>query len=358
MTEEARRGSAWRLVLAVFLLAVAVRGVYLIQLRESPFFLSPVIDALTYHDRAVSLAQGQWHDEEVFWQPPLYPYFLGALYSVFGPKIAVARFLQLLLGATTCALTALLAYRLHGRLAAGVAGVALAFCGTMVFFEGELLNPVLSIALNMGALLLLIPGEGDGLVSTGNLSDFGRLPLRRWLGAGVLLGLSAVSRPDVLAFAGVVALAPALARGAPTTTRWLRPLSLVAAVLLPIAPVTAHNVFFGGEWVPISTNFGVNLYIGNSGEYDRTVGIRPGLQWDQLMLEPIRAGVARDDAAGKSAWWTRRSVIAVRNAPGRWLSDLGHKAGLGIAAAETGRNLDPRFSHDTHRSSGGCQAGD
>lgn len=332
-----------RLVWAILLLALVVRLVYFLQIQDNPFFESPVIDALTYHERALALARGEWHEEEVFWQPPLYPYFLGAVYSVFGPKIAVARLLQLLLGAATCALTAFLAKRLHGSVAGWTAGATLAFCGTMIFFEGQLLNPVLSTALNMGALLVMIPGSRDGPVSAGNLSEFGRLPLERWLAAGVLLGLSAVSRPDVLVFAGVVALAPLLNRGAPMIARWSRLVLFTGAVLVPIAPVTAHNVVFGGEWVPISSNAGLNFYLGNSGEYSRTVGIRPGLHWEQLTLEPVRAGVADDDAGGKSAWWTLRGLSAIKAAPGRWLSDLGRKAGRGIAAVETGRNLDLSF---------------
>ena len=236
LSNDTARGSRRRLALAVFLLALAVRVVYVAQIRDNPFFESPVIDALTYHERAVALTQGVWHEQEVFWQPPLYPYFLGVLYSVFGPKIAVARSVQLLLGAAICALMALLARRLHGPLAGWTAGITLALCGTMIFFEGELLNPVLSIALNTGALLLLIPrapdSARDGPFSAGNLSDFGRLPLGRWVGAGLLLGLSAICRPDILLFAGAWSrgrpcgrpCGPSARQGAPTGCgSWLSP---------------------------------------------------------------------------------------------------------------------------------------
>ncbi|MCH7665616.1 MAG: tetratricopeptide repeat protein [Acidobacteria bacterium] len=123
----------------------------------------------------------------------------------------------------------------------------------------------------------------------------------------------------------------------------MRLLAFTAAVLLPIVPVTAHNVIFGGEWIPISSNAGLNFYLGNSGEYERTVGVRPGLHWEQLMLEPLRAGITEDDAGGASAWWVRRGLSAIRDAPGRWLSDLGRKAGLGVAAVESGRNLELSF---------------
>ncbi|MFQ5526270.1 MAG: tetratricopeptide repeat protein [Thermoanaerobaculia bacterium] len=341
--ERRHRQTSRRLLLAIFVLALAVRALYFGQIRDSPFFESPVIDARTYHERAVGVARGEWHEDGVFWQPPLYPYALGALYGVFGPKIAVARLVQLLLGAVVCVLAALLALRLHGRLAAWTAGIALSLCGPMIFFEAELLNPALSLALNLGALLLLVPGSPCAETSTGALSELGRLPLGRWLAAGLLLGLSALSRSDVLAFATLVALAPLVARAVPAFSRWKRTALFGVAVALPILPATAHNVAFGGEWVPISSNFGINFYLGNSGDYERTVGIRPGLHWQQLMLEPVRAGIAEDDSSGKSAWWTARALGSIREDPGAWFSGLGKKIALGVAAAETGRNLDPRF---------------
>ena len=45
----------------------------------------PAVDAATYAEQAVSLAEGNWLGRGLgpFWQPPLYPYFLGVIKLVF-----------------------------------------------------------------------------------------------------------------------------------------------------------------------------------------------------------------------------------------------------------------------------------
>lgn len=329
----------WRLGATIFLLAAALRLVYWLQLHDSPFFLHPVIDASTYHQFARDVAAGRWTADDVYYQPPLYPYALGVVYSVFGPNIAVARLLQLLLGAVVCALTAVLARRLFGELAGWVAGLACALYRPLIFYEGELLNPILVLALNVAALLVLIPGRPEG-ACRGGLLETGALSTRRLFWAGLLLGLSTVTRSEMALFAALVA-AGAVFGGAPGMgARLRRGAVFSAAFLLPIVPFTAHNVVVGGEWVPISSNLGINLYLGNSGDYDATVGIRPGLGWRKLNYEPRRAGIPPDAAGATSRWWTRRALARIADDPAGWLRTLGRKAWLMVGAAEVQRNLE------------------
>ena len=47
-------------------------------------------------------------------------------------------------------------------------------------------------------------------------------------------------------------------------------------LLVAIAPVTLRNYAIGGDAVLISSNAGINFYLGNNPEYQRTVNIRPG----------------------------------------------------------------------------------
>ena len=53
------------------------------------------------------LAGGDWVGTEVFYQAPLYPYFLGVLYSAFGHSLWVVRLVQAAVGAGSCALLGL-----------------------------------------------------------------------------------------------------------------------------------------------------------------------------------------------------------------------------------------------------------
>src|SRR5919106_3800482 len=61
--------------------AVAVRVVYLWQIASIPLFHNLAGDGRTYDEWAQPLAAGDWLGREVFYQAPLYPYFLGILQS-------------------------------------------------------------------------------------------------------------------------------------------------------------------------------------------------------------------------------------------------------------------------------------
>ena len=73
------------LVGIVFVLALSLRLVHAFQMSASPLFTMPAVDAATYSEQAVSLAEGNWlgRGQGPFWQPPLYPYFLGVIKLAF-----------------------------------------------------------------------------------------------------------------------------------------------------------------------------------------------------------------------------------------------------------------------------------
>jgi hypothetical protein len=68
----------------VWVLAFVVRLVYLQQLKRSPLFDVFMGDAAGYDAWAREIAAGDWLGKTVFYQAPLYPYFLGTWYTVAG----------------------------------------------------------------------------------------------------------------------------------------------------------------------------------------------------------------------------------------------------------------------------------
>ena len=108
MDERADASLAGRLGWLVFALALVVRVAYIFEADASPLFAHPAVDAKTYTHHAQRLAAGNWLGvgEGPFWQPPLYPYFLGAIKSLFPESFFYAvRFVQALLGALVCAMS-------------------------------------------------------------------------------------------------------------------------------------------------------------------------------------------------------------------------------------------------------------
>jgi hypothetical protein len=66
-------------LVGLFVLAFVVRAAYLIEISRSPFFRTLVGDAAFYDAWAVEI-QHDWLGKEIFYQAPLYPYFLASIY--------------------------------------------------------------------------------------------------------------------------------------------------------------------------------------------------------------------------------------------------------------------------------------
>jgi tetratricopeptide (TPR) repeat protein len=321
------------IVLAVGVLALTVRLVYLHQIQASPLFDFPVVDAKTYVDDARHLSSESWLGRPTpFWQPPLYPYALALLFRVFGESYYLPRLFQAILGAGVCVLTMLIGRRVFPPAVTLVAGLAAALYGPLIYFGGELLPTLPAIFLDLLLLLLLLRAPGTGRWS--------------WLAAGLLLGLSC------LAVANVLLLVPFLLfwrwrcrgqEGIPLSRIAQQGGLLLAGCLLTIAPVALRNWQVGGDLVLISHNAGINFYIGNNPEYDRTVEIRPGRDWAQLVEMPEReAGIERPSA--KSRFFFARSWEFIAAQPRSYLRLLLRKLYLYWRGDEIRRNLDPYYA--------------
>jgi 4-amino-4-deoxy-L-arabinose transferase-like glycosyltransferase len=305
---------AWPSAALVFAAALAVRLGHVLALRESPYFARPVLDAETYYWAARALAAGEGWAEPVYWQPPGYPYFLAAILRAAGPGFLAPRLVQAVLGALTAALTCTIGTRVFGRAVGLGAGLAVALYGGLIYFDGELLAPSLAICLQMATFYCAVraPEERGGL---------------GWLAAGLLGGLAAVVNASALV------LLPVLAIAARRRAAWL----LLGAVIA-IAPVTLRNWSQGGELVLISSNAGINLYLGNNPRSEATVAMRPGRDWQALVRAPRLHGVS--GAAPASRFFVRRVVAYATSDPAGFLALQARKLRLLLGGAEIPRNQE------------------
>ena len=307
--------------------AFSLRLLYLSQAADNPLFRHPIVDARTYVQAALQLADGHWlGDPQPFWQPPLFPYLLGLRFSLFGESYWLPRLLQAAAGTATCLLILALGRRAFSPFVGWLAAVTAALYGPFIYFEGELLPAALAVFLNCLALLALIRAPSGGT--------------RCWLIAGFFLGLSSLVVASVLLFVPV-ALLWARSR-VPAPRRWALG-ALVLGVALVIAPVTLRNGLVGGEWVLISHNAGINFYIGNNPDYDGTESIRPGRDWQELVDRPMReAGITGGSAS--SRFFFERSWNYLTRDPADFLGLQLRKLYLFWRGDEIPRNLDPYFA--------------
>src|SRR5437762_3283344 len=124
-----------RLLAALFLCAFLLRLIYLLEIKDTPFFNVLVGDASGYDAWAQEI-QNDFVGHQVFYQAPLYPYFLALVFSIFGHNLLLARVIQLGLGALSCVFVALAGRAFFSRMIGLIAGGLLALYGPALFFDG------------------------------------------------------------------------------------------------------------------------------------------------------------------------------------------------------------------------------
>ncbi len=312
--------------LAVFAAAFAARLIFVWHSRRLPFFFSPIIDAQGYDWRAAELLTTGISDR-TFAQAPLYTVFLAANYFLFGQGYLAPRIVQCLMGAASCVMAQRLGARLAGRTAGVIAGFAAALYGPLVFYETDLLREVLVIFFALALLLCLLRSE-----------EGGRL---RWAAAaGFLMGLSLITRETILLFLPVAAAWLFFRAESSSKNRWLAPALFVLLAMLPVVPVTIQNYLNSGAFVPISSQGGMNFFIGNSADSERLTGLQPGIAWDRMAKAPQAALGENASPNAYNAWFFRRAFRDIAAAPGTWMKKLAKKAWLVFDAEELEPNND------------------
>ena len=313
----------------VFVTALAVRLLHLWQMTTTPFATVLLGDAKGYDAWARRLAAGDWVGTDVFYQAPLYPYFLGLVYTLFGADPVTARVVQAVVGAASAATLAVAATWLFSPRVGLVAGLLLALYAPAIFLDGLLQKSVLDVAFVSAMVLAL------SAVLTGRAAH-----RRWWLVIGLSAGALALTRENALAL--IVVLGAWIAAGAPGRAagpaRALVP--FVAGVLLVLAPVAARNYAVSGGVYLTTSQFGPNFYIGNNPSAD---GSYQSLRFGRGSPEFERTDATElaERAAGRalspgevSAYWRDRALAFITGEPGAWLRLMGRKALLLVNARE------------------------
>lgn len=315
-------------LLFIFAAALLLRLLYLCEISDNPFFTSPVVDAYTYTQQAEVIAAGHWLDfaDGPFWQPPLYPWFLGAIYSLAGEHFySAARLIQASGGAISCILLYLIGRRLFSTKVGLLAASALAVYGPAIYFDSELLPASLAVLLLLLLLLAVLAVKPQASW--------------RWGVPGLLLGVGAINVPTILSLAPCLLLWIYI-RGREqrrSKAAALRAMGMFGAgLLLAIAPVTLRNYVIGHDGVLISWNAGVNFYLGNNADYSRTIQIRPGQAWLELMARAQSAGVR--NGSENSRFFFGEAWKFIREQPGDYLRLLAAKSAAFWNGGEVGRN--------------------
>ena len=304
-------------LLAILAVALLVRLAHWWAVRGQPFFGQLAMDSQEYDRWAQAIAGGDWLGSQVFFQAPLYPYLLAFVYTLLGRSLDAVYLLQI--AAAVAGVWALWrAGRALGDEPAGLAAAALAAVyAPFLFYDVQLLKE--SPAVTVTCFLLWA------------------LAARRWLAAGVLLGVLALLRENALLL--LPFLLPLTWQRSSSIEAGVRGFAkrgglLVLGLLLPLAPVALRNGLVGGDYLPTTSQGGVNFWIGNNPQADGTYRpIVPGKQIPALeRQEPVRLAEQelgrRLTAAEVSSFWLRRGLAWAAAHPGDFVRLQIRKLGM------------------------------
>ena len=167
-------------VIGIALMAFWPRLTYLDEVEQNPFLEVPTAASRPY----VEAARGEGNAAVA---SPLYPLFLRGLVATG----LAPRYVQVLLGAASCALLALIGRALWGPGTGLIAALCAALYGPAVYFTGALLPPVLAVFLVLSLLAALLWTDQQ---SSG----------RAFFGVGLLLALCLLAAPQVALFTPAV----------------------------------------------------------------------------------------------------------------------------------------------------------
>ena len=290
----------------------------------------PVLDEKAFLGHAERLTAGTAWDNN--FRPPLYVAFLSGVLTT-GGSADTARLVQALL-ATLCLIPVYALGRgIGGRGTARIAAGIVAFDPVLTGFSHLLWSETLYLALLLPGMLLLV-------------SDPAAERSGRWLGAGLLLGLASLARPQLLTFAPLLVVWAAWNRTG--NRRWIRgALFLTLGWALVVLPWSARNLHATGAFILVDTN----------GPYNVAVGADPGarfvdkddawnVRWAGLEGEAYVPAAARDPAAAQRAA-LEQARARVQAEPGAFaLKSLWEAAHIFTLDDFIGRHLRNRWYGD------------
>jgi len=197
---------------------------------------------------------------DLVFYPPVYPYFVGALFRLFGSMAAVP-WVQVVLGALLVPVVGRAAERAFGPRASVLAAAFTAFYPELVWYPAHYWSETVFLLLLWAAIERALAADAAASWRTA-------------AAAGVLFGLATLTRELALYLVPLVVLwmVRPWAVGATSVgtrivlsrNRLVGAGALLLATALTIAPWTLRNAIVFRAFIPVSTMGGLNLWQGNT----------------------------------------------------------------------------------------------
>ncbi len=245
-----------------------------------------------------------------------------------------------MIGSLNCVLVAMIGTALFNKRIGIIAGIIASTYPVFIYFDNELLIPTVLIFLVLLGTYLILK------LDAANISK------GAWFYTGVVWGLAAITRPNVLLF--LIALpfwiAQKLKKKYATALLYCG-----VGVIAMIIPVTIRNYMVSKEFVLIAWQGGTNFYIGNNPDSDGFTAIIPGTRktwWGgfydaKMIAEETLGRTLRNSEIDQ--YWMKQGIQFIVKQPVRALHLFLKKAYLFFGGFEISNNRDIYFfSHMTY----------
>lgn len=284
------------------------------------FYANVLSDASTYRFWASQIVAHIPYGEPVFMMGPLYPYWM-ALNLGLGLNLYGILIIQIILSSLTCVLIYLIAKTLFDNRSALISGLISAIAAPLIFYSGLFLSETIQILLLAITLWLLI-------------NNYAKFPRFRILLAGILIGIATLAQGSLLLYAFLLAgywLIRYWQQRKLSAKKYLQYAALIiSGAIIGILPATIHNLA-AGDFVLISSNMGINFYVGNNarstGSYDAPPGLN--LTSDFTGRKVAEQQLHRQLKSSEvSSYWSGRALDDIKAAPLAFIGKLLNKTWL------------------------------
>lgn len=245
--------------------ATMVRIIYWLESGDDPLHGELLLDALVYHRIATEIVKETFWGTEVFFRAPLFPYLLAFTYKLVGMQQTAIASINLLMGTATAVLAYLTSRQWLSENGSRFVGIVTALYPTLYFFECELMPTALEVFAFTLMLYLF------------SLYDRDRNQKQLFWG-GIALGFAALARPTILTFAvALIIWLRTIHRSRGWGVIWQKYSLILLGMAVVILPCTIRNYAIGREFVLISSQGGVNFYMGNNKDADGQTAAFPSV---------------------------------------------------------------------------------
>ncbi len=307
------------LIFPLILIAFLIRLIFVVETTGSPFVSHLFSDSEIYMSYADNIVEsGNWLGEEAFFMSPAYPYSIAIVKLIFGNSTLLIRFLQVIISTITLILIYLSAKKYFNIKTALLALVIAGFYDSFIFYSGIIFSETLQVFFITLLIYLFSLKQ--------KYSD-----LKFWILTGFVFGIASVFRANILIFLPVFAIYILLDKkfSSKLTLSGIRiVLMFILGAFAAILPVTVRNAAVSGEFVLLTTNGGINFYIGNN---EDAVGVF--VTPDEFDYENDMAGRkyaeqvtgAELSSSEASSFWYNRTFEDILEHPGSFTALLGKK---------------------------------